>query len=421
VDWFSGFYSLENSQHKLTQSLKIVFKTNLGMNFLKSPIEFVDFPIRQESRYDRHNLIDWWNQDKLKSAKVLVVGAGALGNEVLKNLALIGVGNITVIDFDTVSISNLTRSVLFRESDVDLPKVEVARQQILEINPEISVRAIHGDLEFDIGIGDVREHHIIIGCLDSINARWAINHLAYRAGIPWINGGIGVTEGEVSFFDPKTDAACYECTISERMWKYRNQRYSCQGLKLDIPDKSMPTTATIASIIAAMEVQQALLYLHGKTGFLKAGEKIFLNLNPWTAFKVQIQRQELCLAHDLTIEPTVSFPHKPHLKIQEILQQLDNLGFSDAVLCMRNEVIGKMRCLNQECNHSEQINLPRKKYSDSKLACPNCNQDRDFEVIEYLSLTQATEITLGALCLPQKEILHCMTSNGQIALQFYPT
>ena len=55
---------------------------------------------------------------------------------------------------------------------------------------EINIQAIQGDLEFDLGIGDIRDRHLIIGCLDSVNARWAINQLAYRAGIPWINGGI---------------------------------------------------------------------------------------------------------------------------------------------------------------------------------------------------------------------------------------
>jgi len=278
-------------------------------------MEWTDISLPPDERYSRHSLIDWWNQDKLTRAKVLVVGAGALGNEVLKNLALIGVGSITVIDFDTVSITNLTRSVLFRESDVNQPKVEVARRMILEINPDISVRAIQGDLEFDLGIGNVREHDIIIGCLDSVNARWAINNMAYRAGIPWINGGIGVVNGEISFFDPNTDAACYECTITDRMWKRRNQRYSCQGLKLDIPEESMPTTATIASIIAAMEVQQALLYLHQKEGVLEAGEKLFLNLNPWNAFKVKIPRQEYCLAHDLTLEPSIKLTYSPSLTV----------------------------------------------------------------------------------------------------------
>ena len=109
----------------------------------------------EEKRYDRHHSIDWWDQNRLKDSKILVAGAGALGNEVLKNLAMLGVGNITVIDFDTVSITNLTRSVLFRESDVGLSKVKVARQRALEINPEIEIQAIHGDLEFDLGIADV--------------------------------------------------------------------------------------------------------------------------------------------------------------------------------------------------------------------------------------------------------------------------
>ncbi|MEA5596554.1 ThiF family adenylyltransferase [Rivularia sp. UHCC 0363] len=72
----------------------------------------------EEMRYDRHHSIDWWDQSRLNDTKILVAGGGALSNEVLKNLAMVGVGNITVIDFDTVSITNLTRSVLFREWDV---------------------------------------------------------------------------------------------------------------------------------------------------------------------------------------------------------------------------------------------------------------------------------------------------------------
>ncbi|WP_017718128.1 HesA/MoeB/ThiF family protein [Kamptonema formosum] len=381
-------------------------------------MDFFEIAGEPESRYDRHYLIDWWDQGRLKVARVLVAGAGALGNEVLKNLALVGVGNITVIDFDTVSITNLTRSVLFRESDVGVPKVEVARQRALEINPEIAIRAIYGDLEFDLGIGDVREHDIIIGCLDSVNARWAINQMAYRAGIPWINGGIGVAEGEVSFFDPKTEAACYECTISQQMWERRNQRYSCQGMKRDIPEAAMPTTATIASIAGAMQVQQALLYIHGKTGLLNAGEKVFVGLNSWTAFKVEIQRQEDCLAHDMTVEPSLRVKYEPNLRVREILQNLEESGFSEPVLWLRNEVIGMMRCLNPDCSHEERVNAPLRQYPEAKRACPRCESERDFEAIGNLSLESRADITLGELCLTANEILHCETAKGQIAIQF---
>ncbi len=381
-------------------------------------MEFFEITIEQESRYDRHQLIDWWDQNKLKNAKVLVAGAGALGNEVLKNLALVGVGNITVIDFDTVSITNLTRSVLFRESDVGLPKAEVARQRALEINPELLIQAIHGDLEFDLGAGSVREHDIIIGCLDSVNARWAINQLGYRAGIPWINGGIGVAEGEVSFFDPSTEAACYECSISEQMWKRRNKRFSCQGMKRNFPETAMPTTATITSIAGAIQVQQALLYLHGKTGLLNSGEKLFISLNPWMAFKVQIQHQENCLAHDLSIEPIMTINFQPEMKVEEILKQLDSCNFSEPVLWLRNEIIGKMRCLNTDCRHEVQVNTPLRQYPESQRFCPNCSQERDFEVIRNVSLEEScANITLGDLCLTKNEILHCETGKGLIALQ----
>lgn len=384
-------------------------------------MDFFEITADIESRYGRHYLIDWWDQAKLKNSSVLVAGAGALGNEVLKNLALVGVGKITVIDFDTVSITNLTRSVLFRESDVGLPKVEVARQRALEINPEITVEAIHGDLEFDIGIGDVREHDIIIGCLDSVNARWAINQLAYRAGIPWINAGIGVAEGEVSFFDPKTDAACYECTISNQMWERRNQRYSCQGLKRNLPEVAMPTTATIAAIVGAMQVHQALLYLHDKAGLVNPGEKIFLGLNPWTAFKVQIQRKEDCLAHDLTINPSISFNYESEMMAEEILRRVDSSGFSQPVLWLRNEVIGQIKCKN--CGYEERAIAPLRKLSESKLACPHCqNEARDLEVIRNLTLDNSTaNIPLGELCLAKNEILHCETAQGQIAIQFCQT
>lgn len=383
-------------------------------------MDLVEIHPESESRYDRHKLINWWNQTRLKEAKVLVAGAGALGNEVLKNLALLGVGNISIVDFDTVSLTNLTRSVLFRESDIGLPKVRVASQRILEINPDISIKEIYGDLEFDLGIGNVREHDLIIGCLDSINARWAINQLAYRAGIPWINGGIGVVEGEVSFFDPQTEAACYECSISEQMWKRRDRRYSCQGMKRDLPEQVMPTTATIASMVAAMQVQQALLSLHKMNGLLNGGEKIFLGLNPWTAFKVQIQRQENCLAHDLTIEPSFNFQFDRRLSMREIILHLDSLGYSDVVIWLRNEIIGMMECLNPHCCDRQQVNTPLRRYSESRLACPKCSHERDFQVIRSLSQAEENlEMTLEQLCLSENEILHCETSKGQIAIQFY--
>lgn len=380
----------------------------------------IDFLPKIESRYDRHQLIEWWDQTKLKKAKILIAGVGALGNEVLKNLALLGVENLTIIDFDTVSITNLTRSVLFRENDLNLPKVEVAKQRLLDLNPHLNITTINGDLEFDLRLGFVAQHDLIIGCLDSINARWAINQLAYRTGIPWINGGIGISEGEVTFFDPKTDRACYECSISSQMWARRNQRYSCQGLKRELPQTAMPTTAVIASLVSAMQVQQALLYLHGDESFLKSGEKIFLSLKPWLSFKVKIQKQKDCLAHDFNTQETIKINYDSNLTIAEILTEIKEKYDPDPVLWLRNEILHQLICLNPHCQTKEIINQPLRQFSETKLNCPHCQQQRDLEILEKFSLEDNhRQISLKDLCIFKNEILYCETQKGKIKIYFH--
>src|SRR5215472_7394542 len=95
--------------------------------------------IDDADRYSRLRLISWWRQERLAAARVLVVGAGALGNEVIKNLALVGAGTVYVIDFDTVEPSNLSRSVLFRAEDGGQAKAVVAAWRARELNPDITL------------------------------------------------------------------------------------------------------------------------------------------------------------------------------------------------------------------------------------------------------------------------------------------
>ena len=90
------------------------------------------------------------DNDKLRQGHVMVVGCGALGNEVLKNLVLMGVCHFTIVDFDYVEKSNLTRSILFRKNDVGKRKVDVAKSRMEELNPEVEVRTIFGDVAYDV-------------------------------------------------------------------------------------------------------------------------------------------------------------------------------------------------------------------------------------------------------------------------------
>lgn len=210
-----------------------------------------------------YSLLSWFKSDKVKDAKVLVAGAGALGNEVLKNLALFGVGNIYIVDFDTIEYSNLTRSVLFRESDADkgFYKAEIAAKKIKEINPQISIYSIRGRLNTDVGLGLYRRMDVVIGCLDSRLARLQLNRLCMRAGVPWVDGGIDNLMGNVRVF--KYGTSCYECGLTEDEKTNIFHRISCAGVaQRNETAGRIPTTPVIASIIGAVEVQEAMKLIH---------------------------------------------------------------------------------------------------------------------------------------------------------------
>ena len=209
------------------------------------------------------SLLSWFKQENVKKAKVMVVGAGALGNEVLKNLALFGVGNIFIVDFDTIEYSNLTRSILFRESDADkgLFKAEVAAQRIKEINKNINVQYIVGNLSSDVGLGVYKQMDVVIGCLDSRLARLQLNRQCMRAGVPWVDGGIEDLNGVVKVF--KRGENCYECGLSDTAKHNLFQKMSCAGVARRNEDAGrVPTTPVIASIIGAVQTQEAMKLLH---------------------------------------------------------------------------------------------------------------------------------------------------------------
>ncbi|MEN8241555.1 MAG: ThiF family adenylyltransferase, partial [Chloroflexota bacterium] len=179
--------TLEDSKPR--QSITASTETPTGPRRLPTPKEKpLKIPNLKTDRLGTFDFISWWEREKVEAAKILVVGAGALGNEVLKNLALMGVGNIFIIDFDEIEFANLSRSVLFRESDPNRRKAEVAAARAKEINPNINVQYLHGDVTTQLGLGIFREMDVIIGCLDNREARLAINRFAHWVNKPWVDG-----------------------------------------------------------------------------------------------------------------------------------------------------------------------------------------------------------------------------------------
>jgi molybdopterin/thiamine biosynthesis adenylyltransferase len=257
--------------------------------------------IDDDDRYARLRLIAWWDQEKLAAAKVLVVGAGALGNEVLKNLALMGVGQIYVADFDEIEASNLTRSVLFRSSDCGRPKAEAAAAALRDINPDTRVVPLMANILTDVGLGLFRDVDVVIGCLDNREARLWVNRCCWKVGTPWIDGGIQEINGMVKVFTPP-DSACYECGMTEMDYRLISLRYSCPLLRQeDILAGKVPTAPTISSIIAGLQTQEALKLIHGME--VTGGQAMVFNGVTNQFYKTTYQRNDDCLSHETYPDP----------------------------------------------------------------------------------------------------------------------
>jgi adenylyltransferase/sulfurtransferase len=248
-----------------------------------------------ENKYSRLELISWWDQPVLRRAKVLVVGCGALGNEIIKNLAMLGVGNIFVIDMDNVERSNLTRSVLFRMEDDGKPKAEVAAKRAMEINPDVKIKYFVGNI-FNLGLGVFNEMDIVICGLDNREARLFVNQSCYKVNKPWIDGAIEVLSGVARMFIPSTEI-CYECTMTELDYKLLNKRKSCLMLGVDEIDQGkIPTTPTISSIVAGIQVQEAVKYLHGQKDLL-VGKGFVYNGTTNDSYIVEYNSNTDCPSH----------------------------------------------------------------------------------------------------------------------------
>lgn len=249
-----------------------------------------------ESRYSRFNLISWWEQGVLKKSKVLVIGCGALGNEIIKNLAMLGIGNIFAVDMDKVEKSNLSRSILFRREDEGKFKAEVVCKRAKEINEEIKIKYFNGNV-FELGLGIFKDMDIIICGLDNREARLFVNQSCWKVNRPWIDGAIETLNGVARMFVPP-DGVCYECTMNDTDYKLLNKRKSCLLLGLDdIQQGKIPTTPTISSIIAGIQVQEAVKYLHGKEFESLSGKGFIYNGINNESYTVEYQKNGNCPSH----------------------------------------------------------------------------------------------------------------------------
>jgi len=151
------------------------------------------------------------NVAKLGAARILVIGAGGIGCELLKNLVLSGFKSIETIDLDTIDFSNLNRQFLFRKRHVNRPKADVAREAVKAFNPDVEVVAHHGNVKAaDFGRAYFEKFTLVLNALDNVSARRHVNRLCLQVGVPLIDAGTQGDLGQVKVIRGKW-SACYEC------------------------------------------------------------------------------------------------------------------------------------------------------------------------------------------------------------------
>ena len=373
-----------------------------------------------DDKYDRLKRIPNWSQEKLAQAKVAVFGCGALGNEVLKNLALLGVGNIWVVDYDTIEKHNLTRSVLFRESDIGRYKAEVVAERVKELNPDSQVHPILGKLEFAFGRGLLREMDVAFGCLDSVNARREINERCYFAGVPWIDGGIGHNSGNVALFDPRVpETACYQCAMDNFAWEKLNERYPCPRgyLQDNYEEAKIATTIMTASVTAAYQVEVAVQLLIREESYLQPGSQLFLPVTIPKGFDTtKLNVDKKCRIHASLLKKQEREMHKVSLD-NTPRQVAEKIGLSnDWELELLFDYVFEFTC---SCGYVEAVRKPKKEIKESEAKCPQCGNSRRpaIEGFRVTSQSEEADCSFFELGLCEREILQFVDAKGRVDIE----
>jgi adenylyltransferase/sulfurtransferase len=358
----------------------------------------------EAERYDRQERIKGWNQSALSRARVIIAGAGALGNEVIKNLALLGVGHILIVDFDPVEFSNLSRTVLFRESDIGRAKAEVAAGRAAELNPEIQVRYINGDLSSDIGLGFYRHADLVVGALDNLAARSEVGLSSTLAGIPFLDGGMWAWGGEVRWFKGAAEA-CFECTMSDEDRRFASVRRSCTGFhsaETDAAEQPVPTTISIAALIGGLLAQETARYLCGWE--ILGGEALVYNGLKLSLHRSALARDPQCAYHEPYEGVTELQRGVMNTTARDVLQLAEQELHGSCVLELGRDFLLGLRCSN--CGLHEEVNALLNRLDETSSACPRCGSNREAQIIHSVASgdPQATR-TLSELGIPPGEVL----------------
>ncbi len=369
----------------------------------------------EEDRYSRLRLIPWWDQDRLADATIMVVGAGAIGNELIKNLTLLGIGRILIIDMDSIENTNLTRSVLFSAEDVGKNKAEVAAERAHLMNPDVRTKAFVSNIIDDIGLGVFRRVDVVLGGLDNREARLAINQSCYKVNRPWIDGAIEALNGFARVFVPGK-GACYECTMTETDWMLINKRKSCALLTHEqMNEGKIPTTPTSSSVIAGIQVQEMLKLIHSDRNLpVLVGKGFVFNGLTHDSYVVQYQEKPDCMSHNVFENIKEMDWSVKSTSIRDVAEQVKKDLGEKALVELDREIATIASC---ECGENKRIMNPVHKLKGEMLTCPKCGKQMQFESRHSFDGTEEyADLTFEKLGIP---LLHIVSGREGMNIKHY--
>jgi molybdopterin/thiamine biosynthesis adenylyltransferase len=236
-------------------------------------------------RYSRHILLDEIGvegQERIAAAKAVVVGAGGLGSPVALYLGTAGVGRITLVDHDTVDLTNLQRQIAHSMARVGRPKVESAREAVLAINPQVEVRSLQKRAGDELLHELVAQADVVIDCCDNFRTRQAINRACVAHRRPLVSGAAIRFDGQVSVYDLRdADSPCYACVFPPTD-DFEEALCATMGV-----------FAPLVGIIGTVQAAEALKLLCG-TGTSLAGRLQMLDARSMEWTEMRVSRNASC-------------------------------------------------------------------------------------------------------------------------------
>ncbi|MEO5797667.1 MAG: molybdopterin-synthase adenylyltransferase MoeB [Rhodoferax sp.] len=236
-------------------------------------------------RYSRHILLDdigMEGQERLLNAHALVIGAGGLGSPVALYLATAGIGHITLVDQDTVDLTNLQRQIAHSLDRVGQPKVDSARTAMQAINPEVHITTVQARADAALLDTLVAQADVVLDCCDNFATRHAVNAACVRHRKPLVSGAAIRMDGQISVFDARDTASpCYACVFPPSD-DFEETRCAVMGV-----------LAPLVGIIGAMQAAEAIKLLSG-AGSSLAGRLQMLDARTMAWNEIRIPRDPAC-------------------------------------------------------------------------------------------------------------------------------